>query len=328
MKARQFTLAIALVSLFTVENFAQTTFFVKAGAEGTGRGTSWTNAATDLQAVLVKASKGDQIWVAEGMYFPTSGNDRSMAFEIPDGVQVLGGFVGNEKSATDRKIELHPTILSGNIGTEDAHDNSFNVVVMRNCSEATVLEGFLITNGHANGNDEAGKRNRSGGGLFMDASKSASPMIRNCVFIDNFAKDGGAIYVNARNGGKASPTFKSCSFDSNKADLDGGAVNLDGRSKGESNPTFYGCTFDNNKGNYGGGVFTYALNGDATPTMTNCRFTANSAYVKGGAIFQLTTNMSGEIELEKVVFSNNEALDHDSDNYTHYAVSSNEFASK
>ncbi len=323
MSARQFTIALLLSASFAN---AQNIVFVAPTNNGDGK--SWKSATNDLQAALKTAKKGTEIWVAEGLYTPTEGRDRNESFEIKEGVQVYGGFAGNEKTRADRKVELHPTILSGNIGHDDADDNSFNVVAMQNVTSATVLDGFIVTNGFANGNGQSGERTRSGGGLFINASVAANPLIKNCVFIDNFAKDGGAVFVTARNGGQAAPLFKNCTFESNSADLDGGAVNLDGRSKGQNNTVFTACAFNNNKGNYGGAVFCYGLNGESSPVMTNCWMAENSAYVKGGAVFQLTTDVFGKMDVQNVAFSNNSALDHETDDFTQYSVSTNEFASK
>lgn len=323
MNARNFTIAILLSATFAQ---AQNIIFVAPSKSGDGK--SWKTATNDLQAALKTAKKGTEIWVAEGIYTPTEGRNRNESFEIKEGVQLLGGFAGTEKSLTERKVELHPTILSGNIGKADNNDNSYNVVAMLNVTAATVLDGFIVSNGYADGNGQSGDRTRSGGGLFIQAEKSANPTIKNCVFMDNFAKDGGAVYVKARNGATASPTFKNCNFDSNSADLDGGAVNLDGRAKGQNNTVFTACNFEHNKGNYGGAIFCYGLNGECVPTLENCQMAENAAYVKGGAIFQITTDSFGKLDVKKVAFSNNSALDHETDDFTQYSVSTNEFASK
>lgn len=47
-------------------------------ANGANNGTSWTNAFEYLQDALATANAGDDIWVAAGVYKPTSTADRSI----------------------------------------------------------------------------------------------------------------------------------------------------------------------------------------------------------------------------------------------------------
>ena len=80
-----------------------TTYYVDLDADGSATGASWTDAFTTLQDALAVVSDGDQIWVAEGVYYPDMGggqidNDRSASFRIPSGVALYGGFAGNETS--------------------------------------------------------------------------------------------------------------------------------------------------------------------------------------------------------------------------------------
>lgn len=72
--------------------------------DGENNGSSWENAFTDLQSALAIAGASDQIWVAEGTYLPTTGNNlpegvddiRAVSFVINNGVKVYGGFAGDE----------------------------------------------------------------------------------------------------------------------------------------------------------------------------------------------------------------------------------------
>ena len=57
--------------------------YVKPGATGTGN--SWSD-ATDLQTALQLAVFGDELWVAAGVYKPTSGDVQGIAFEIKEGL--------------------------------------------------------------------------------------------------------------------------------------------------------------------------------------------------------------------------------------------------
>ncbi|HEX5840091.1 MAG TPA: hypothetical protein VFY26_19800, partial [Anaerolineales bacterium] len=80
----------------STNEYQPTIRYVKWDAAGANDGTSWTNGFTDLQLALAAASSGDEIWVATGVYKPTSGTDRSVSFVLKNGVAVYGGFAGTE----------------------------------------------------------------------------------------------------------------------------------------------------------------------------------------------------------------------------------------
>lgn len=271
----------------------------------TGSGTSWTDAMGDLNAALGVATPGDEIWVAGGTYTPTTTTDRNISFVIPEGVKVLGGFEGNETTAEERDAFRFPTILSGEIGVAGIMDNSYTVVMFKNVSENTILDGFTITAGNANGELEEGNANRCGGAIYINGVQgSAKPVIMNCLLTMNFGRDGAAVYNNGRRG-ESSPTFINCVFKNNEAGLDGGAIYNDGRMNGKSEPTLTNCTFERNMGTYGGAICNATESGVCNLILNNCIFKENAAYLRGGAVFSLNGDEKCYLEMSDCQFQDN-----------------------
>ncbi|MGD8902505.1 MAG: hypothetical protein PVI67_02950, partial [Anaerolineae bacterium] len=84
--------------------------YVDADALGDNVGTSWADAYIDLQAALGAADSSDQIWVAEGIYRPTSDTTRTIAFELETGVSLYGGFAGTETLLSQRDWQSHRSV--------------------------------------------------------------------------------------------------------------------------------------------------------------------------------------------------------------------------
>ncbi|TCO07764.1 choice-of-anchor Q domain-containing protein [Natronoflexus pectinivorans] len=210
-------------------------------ADGTGDGTSWQDAIS-LQEALSVAIYGDQIWVAAGIYKPTQGADRTLSFVIKEGIQLYGGFAGNETELNQRNWVVNKTILSGDIGDSDFYeDNSYHVLravgtQLIPITNNTILDGFIVERGYADGGSDS---NDYGGGIYLDF---ASPIIKNVWFRDNYATNsGGAVYgINS-----SVAEFGNVMFTHNKAEQNGGAA-----SSTSSAMKFYNCLF---YGNYAGG---------------------------------------------------------------------------
>ncbi|MEZ4958089.1 MAG: hypothetical protein R2825_31305 [Saprospiraceae bacterium] len=285
------------------------TIYVKT--DGRGTGTSWSDAMGNLTEALQTAQSGDQVWVAKGTYYPTDDFNRSISFNIPAGVKVFGGFSIGETSPQQRNIQSNKSVLSGNIGSKsDPTDNSFTVVVMDNATEGNQLDGFIITDGYANGAGPSGDRERCGGALYIKTKighNNGSPTIQHCNFQKNYARDGGAIYLNGRKGA-CRPFFTNCQFTDNTAYLDGGAVFSDGRHEGQANPSFNNCTFSGNKGNYGGALCNYGGGGESSPTINNCVFRNNEAFLRGGAIFNMDIDGETKPVVNDCQFVDNKAV--------------------
>lgn len=270
----------------------------------TGSGSSWSDALGSLTEALSLAKEGDQIWVSKGTYTP-SDSDRSKSFVIPNGVKVYGGFVGNEISLSQRRVQENITTLSGEIGKSGISDNSFTIVYFERVNNETTLDGFSITAGNANGELEEGNPSRCGGAIYINGENSvSSPLIANCSLTSNFGRDGAAVYNNGRNG-VSEPIFINCIFSNNEAGLDGGAVYNDGRQSGKSIPTFTNCRFERNMGTYGGAICNATESGICNLIMNNCSFIENAAYLRGGAVFSLNGDEKCFLEMSDCQFQNN-----------------------
>ncbi len=227
-------------------------------------GSSWFNACVGLQVGLAAASSGDEIRVADGTYYPTTGTDRAATFQLKNGVSILGGFAGHGAADPDaRDVALAPSILSGNIGSAGSkYDNSYHVVVGTNTDGTAVLDGFTITKGKSNLSGE-------GGGMYI---KDGSPTVRNCLVTGNEGIYGGGLYCT-----NGSPGISDCQFIGNYATTCGGVYNA-----ANSSPTYSGCTFKENWADGGGGGMH---NSDSSPTVVNCTFSNNDGHNQGGGMY-------------------------------------------
>ena len=129
------------------------TIYVDDDAAGANDGSSWVNAYVYLQDALADADSAEkpvEIRVAQGVYTPDQGASitrgfRGAAFQLINGVAVLGGFAGIGAIEPDaRSIEANETILSGDLAGDDADVDDLDEL----SSEPTRAERMLagITN--------------------------------------------------------------------------------------------------------------------------------------------------------------------------------------
>ncbi len=283
-------------------------YFVKQG--GQGDGSSWASALGSLHQALQAAVYGDEIWVARGTYFTTSGTDRSLYFQIKDGVKLYGGFAGHELAIAERNVEANQTILSGEIGTPSPDDNAYTVVFTKNVSAATVVDGFIITGGTANVQAEGDvfTPESCGGGWYNIAQNgTSSPVIKNCKFIDNHAREGAGLYNIAENG-SSEPTIEFCQFISNSAKLDGGAIFNGAKGTGAvATGQIKNVRFEYNTADYGGCIVNRAFAGQVNPMIHKCNFSNNRAKVRGAVVYNDFSNggQSKAVMFNNITGSNN-----------------------
>lgn len=217
--------------------------YVDNDASGLGNGISWPNAFNSLQDALIEANAGTNIWVAEGTYLPSNSIDRQRAFVIPDGVKVLGGFSGIETLEQQRNWDLHPTYLSGDIGTlNEREDNSVSIVRFENVNSETLLDGFSII--EANGILIPGEGLIDGVVYYSSENDEFSgPTIRNCIFERNI---GVSLKLRAEEEGRINLTLANCLFQNNLNTC----IEYSTRTRSSDNSNFQvnNCTFRRNQG--------------------------------------------------------------------------------
>ncbi|MDZ7796698.1 MAG: choice-of-anchor Q domain-containing protein [Candidatus Marinimicrobia bacterium] len=258
-----------------VDPDAEILFVNALRSDDNGDGFSWSTAKKTLQAALDISSRDDEIRVAGGTYKPVNevggSGDRYAAFQLPVDVALYGGFAGNESALTfdldDRDFEANETILSGDIGViGDESDNCYHVFYHPDGSDLTetsVLDGFTISGGNAEGS--------YGGGMFNELS---SPTIRNVEFLQNSAAYSGGGMYNFH----SSPVIENVRFISNSSGTDGGGMaNLNSSSPSMKNSVF----MLNSAGDEGGGIYNWNT---SSPMIVNCLFAENTS-TRGGAVF-------------------------------------------
>ena len=249
--------------------------YVDADADPGGVGSSWEDAYTDLQDALDAADTPPvEIWVAEGTYKPTDGTDRTISFQMANGVAIYGGFdpSAGDTEWEDRDWANNLTTLSGDIGTVGyPGDNSYHVFYHPDgtgLDDTAILDGFTITGGNANALDWP---HDVGGGMF---NYESSPALANLTLTGHSASHGGGMY----NDESSSPELVNCAFEGNSVTHQGGGM----YNQGSSSPTLTNCTFTVNTSGGGGGAM---VNSNASPTLTNCTFESNSAEGHGGGMY-------------------------------------------
>lgn len=259
---------IAVLSFFALTSpvFATCTgpIHVDIFASGSNNGQTWQDAFIDLQVALdsARACGADTILVAAGTYYPDrSTNNSDSTFRLIDGVVMLGGF---PNGGGIRDFTLHPTVLSGDIGTPSVvSDNSFHVVTGMNLSSSTVFDGFEVANGYASVNFT------DGAGIQLWTS---DVKLRNCIIRDCAARNGGGISVRAG----SSPLIYNCEIKNNQCTNRGG-----GLFNRLSDPRVVNCIIRNNLTQTdGGGV----ENSNAQPVFINTIFLSNTSFINGGGM--------------------------------------------
>lgn len=250
--------------------------------------TAWPDSVetNSLQAALAfaRAYAGEvsEIWVAGGTYKPDIGvgitpGDRTASFQMIHGVNIYGGFAGNESQLSQRNAAVNESILSGDLlGNDDANftnygDNSYHVVTANTAGPGfTYLDSVIIRGGKGEGT--ALTTNRLGGGVYINGMNL---YVVGCKLIENQAVFGGGLYAT----GACTPQVVGCIVEKNNATDDGGGLYFTGAT---CTPSVINSDFSVNSATDGGG----ALVSQASPVRvgSTCTFVSNSA-ARGGAVY-------------------------------------------
>ncbi len=259
---------------------------------GQGDGSSWSNASSDIQAMIDASSAGDEIWVASGTYKPTklikSTKKTSKAFILKDGVSLYGGFVGNEIAKDSRAKGAKPYEMV-NATVLDADDDVPDVWNRQIDEGSTYRWSWELEN-----NVVKGTRNNSTHVLYCEASFTTPTVIDGLTMrgananVYQAKASGGAVYA------LGSVTLSNCRmienssyFTAEATDCNsyGGAVYLDGgRMEGcLISKTFCHSSYGNA---LGGGV--YARNA----VITDCDFEDCVGLDQGGAVYMVNGSLA------------------------------------
>ncbi|MFB3904581.1 MAG: GEVED domain-containing protein [Acidobacteriota bacterium] len=263
--------------------------YVRAGAPAGGDGNSWAGAFNELVDGLAAAWGGNTIHVAAGTYL--ADYDRASGvhtgsvgarFELHRGVALIGGFPPAGGSEAERSTSAYPTVLSGMLGGGLSSRQIIGIEGQATDGTTTIVDGFTISG--------AANADKQGGGMVIE---DASPVVANCTFTGNAARDGGGIAVLAG----SSPHIVNCTFSGNSALEYGGGLFAD-----HSSPVISGSVFRGNAAGLGGGGLNAS---SATVGVANCTFTGNSSHA-GGAVADIP---SAAFDISNSLFWGNTADD-------------------
>ena len=225
---------------------------------GTGDGSSWENATNDLNWAVSTAGLVRQefdvepvVWVAGGTYYGDGISEN--AFTMAEGVNVYGGFEGNEPADYDlsqRDLTAHATILDG--------QNSQRVLYQtENYTITTIWDGFTIQHGNASGH---------GGGAYLKQMSN----LYNCQIFNNVSSNyGGGVYVNGSY--NSNSIIDHCTIADNNSEYAGGVYAYYSQIQN--------CTITRNTSYYYGGLYANVCRVD------NCEIIYNTSSYNGGGMY-------------------------------------------
>ena len=232
---------------------------------------------TSIQAAIEAIVDGGEIIVSPGTY--TSSTNPV--------VDTLG------KAITLRSSD------GASVTVIDGQNNRRGVHCRNGETQATVIDGFTITNGYiyagggcvhiidssptfTNCTISNSTTGLWGGGIYIQNSNT-SPRFTNCIISGNSSTEveakGGGIYC----GVGCTPIFENCLISNNSSAGSGG-----GMYNNDSSPTLTDCIFTNNTAEDGGGMYNWS----SAPTLTACTISGNTAKTGAGIFAEIASSIS------------------------------------
>lgn len=282
-----------------------------------GNGTTWDSAFADVQNAMDVSSSGDQIWIAQGWYVPSDTNgtndSREASYRLIAGVEIYGGFYGNETNIDQRQPDVHKVIFSGDLNGDDGEggdtsDNAYHVVTAEALvGNSPILDGVYIRSGNASGPSH----HVFGGGLIVynyATGSTAYPEVRQCHFVSNEAVYGGGVATPyGPDGSACSVILTHCIFANNHASIGGGAIFTLGTGFVDVDNTLI---VQNVAEQQGGAIFS----GDSSLHLVNTTITQNRAGFVGGIYISLGDN---EVASNTIIWDNSDSAGNNAQVYVH-----------
>jgi len=248
--------------------------FVDREAEPAGDGLAWETAFTRVQDGLdaalevTEACGSGQVWVVQGTYFVYEESVHD-TIALRPGVEVYGGFTGDEASLEERDPDPTLTVLDGH---DSASGPSRVRHVVTGASDALV-DGFTITGGRVVTGSDDDPHQEGAGVLMLDVQ---GMVLRNSVVTGNEGRDNGGASV--QDSGAA---FVGCEFRDNLTIEGAGALQI---WYGEVD--IEGCTFTGHEAatGLGGALRSY----ESVLSIKRSVIGDNLAQYGGGAHFDNT----------------------------------------
>lgn len=253
-----------------------------------------------IQIAVENSSPGDEIWVAEGIYY------ENIYIAERSNLLIKGGF---NNDFTSRDIDIYPTEINGSYSAHTVH--------IRNSTLITI-DGFKVCNGH----------DYNGGGFYIISgiNNVTELYISHCTIVNNIADAaGGGFYSYSNNSGEIYTYFINNRVENNYANDSydwglGGGICVYAKDSDSLNSMYLEGIIikSNNSELKSGGIHVETFEGSSISLqIISTKIDSNSSYNGGGIGIQAAYNSSITFTMEKTVLSGNTSTNYGGGIYAH-----------